>query len=156
MFKLRQYRVNGQLLACIRNYISHRQQSVSVGSAKSLSRPVNAGVPQGSVLGPLFFFVYVNDIIDNLLSISRLVADDTSLACSASNFNDIEGIWNHDLDMLYTWSKQWLVSFNPTNTEAILLSNQNVHTPSLVYDNVNITFVHNHKHLGLILNKHGK
>ena len=82
--------------------------------------------PKARSSGPLFFLVYVNDISDNLLSISRLVADDTSLACSASNVNDIEGILNHDLDMLSTWSKQWLVSFNPTNTEAILFSNQNV------------------------------
>ena len=126
LFKLRQYRVNGQLLACIRNYISHRQQSVSVGSAKSLSRHVNAGVPQGSALGPLFFVVYVNDISVNLLSSSGLFADDTSLAWSASNVNDIEGILNHDLDMVSTWSKQWRVSFNQTKTEAILFSNQNV------------------------------
>jgi len=55
LFKLRQYRVGGQLLACIRDYLSHRQQSVSVGSAKSLSRPVNAGVPQGSVPRTSFF-----------------------------------------------------------------------------------------------------
>ena len=100
--------------------------------------------------------VYENHISDTLLSISRLVADDTSLACSVSNVNDIEGILNHELDMLSTWSKQWLVSFNPTKTEAILFSNQNVQNPSLLYDNVTITFVHNHKHLGLTLNKHGK
>ena len=90
------------------------------------------------------------------MSISRLFADDTSLTCFASNVNDIEGILNHDLDMVSTWSKQWRVSFNQTKTEAILFSNQNVHTPYLLFDNVNITFVHNHKHLGLTLNKHGK
>ena len=144
LFKLRQYGVDGQLLKWVRDYLSHRQQSMSVGSAKSLSRHVNAGVPQGSALGPLFFVVYVNDISVNLLSSSGLFADDTSLAWSASNVNDIEGILNHDLDMLSTWSKQWLVSFNPTKTEAILFSNQNVQNPSLLYDNVNITFVHNH------------
>ena len=54
LFKLRQYGVDGQLLKWVRDYLSHRQQSMSVGSAKSLSRHVNAGVPQGSALGPLF------------------------------------------------------------------------------------------------------
>ena len=83
-------------------------------------RPVTAGVPQDSVLGPLFFLVYVNDIADNLISISRLFADDTSIACSASNINDIEGILNHDLQSVSAWSMQWLVSFNPLKTEAIL------------------------------------
>ena len=48
----------------------------------------SARVPQGSVLGPLFFLVYVNDIIDNLLSITRLFADDTSLAFTSSNLSN--------------------------------------------------------------------
>ena len=56
LFKLRQYGVDGQLLEWVRDYLSHRQQqSVSVGSVKSLSRHVHAGVPKGSVLGPLCF-----------------------------------------------------------------------------------------------------
>ena len=54
LIKLCQYGVDGQLLAWVRDYLSDRQHSVSVGSAKSLSRPVNAGVPQGSLLGRLF------------------------------------------------------------------------------------------------------
>ena len=91
-----------------------------MGSVKSNPRPVTAGVPQDSVLGPLFFLVYVNDIADNLISISRLFADDTSIACSVSNINDIEGILNHDLQSMSAWSMQWLVSFNPLKTEAIL------------------------------------
>ena len=56
----------------------------------------SAGVPQGSVLGPLSFLVYVNDIIDNLLSITRLFADDISLAFTSSNLQDFEGILNQE------------------------------------------------------------
>ena len=70
-----------------------------------------------------------------------------SLSCSASNISDIEGIMNHDLAMLCNRSKQWLVSFNPMTTEAILFSNQNVQNPNLVYENVNISFVENNTHL---------
>lgn len=156
LFKLHQYGVDGNVLAWTKNYLSNRSQSVIVGSSKSIAKPVTAGVPQGSVLGPLFFLVYVNDISDNILSISRLFADDTSLACSASNINDLEGIMNHDLAVIANWSKQWLVSFNPSKTEAILFTNHNVNNPSLVFENVDVTFVENHKHLGLTLNKHGK
>ena len=140
MVSLQVYTCN--LFKWINDYLSQRQHSVIVGSTRSSS-----GDPQCSVLGPLFVLVYVNDISDTLLSSSRLFADDTSLSCSASNISDIEGIMNHDLAMLCNRSKQWLVSFNPMTTEAILFSNQNVQNPNLVYENVNISFVENHTHL---------
>ena len=67
----------------------------------SVSEPkytcTSAGVPQSSVLGPLFFLIYVNDIAENLLITTRLFADDSSLTFSVSNVKDTEGIFNHDL-----------------------------------------------------------
>ena len=75
-----------------------------------------------SVLGPLFFLIYVNDIAENLLSITRLFADDTSLAFSSSDVKDTEGILNHDLRMIVSWAKQWLISSNPNKTVAIPFS----------------------------------
>ena len=79
LFKLRQNGIKGNLLAWISNYLSSRKQSVQINSASSSLLSVNAGVPQGSVLGPLLFLVYVNDIAANLLSLVRLFADDSSL-----------------------------------------------------------------------------
>ena len=112
----------------------------------------SAGVPQGSVLGPLFFLIYVNDIADHLLSITRIFADDTSLAFTASNVADIEGILNHDLRVISDWSNQWLVDFNPNKTEAILFTlKKNVPFPSLYFNDTYVNFVDHHKHLGLTL-----
>ena len=74
-------------------------------SSTSSLLSVNADVPQGSVLGPLLFLVYVNDIADNLLSLVRLFADDSSLFFSATNLRDIEGIINHDLGLISVWAK---------------------------------------------------
>ena len=91
LFKLRQNGIKGKLLAWISNYLSSRKQRVKINSATSSLLSVNAGVPQVSVLGPLIFLVYVNDIAENLLSLVRLFADDSFLFFSATNLKDIEG-----------------------------------------------------------------
>ena len=114
-----------------------------------------SGVPQGSVLGPLFFLVYVNDITENFLSLTRLFADDSSLF-SATNIQDYEGILNHDLAVISAWAKQWLVTFNPSKTEAVQFSlRQNNPTPSLFFENTLIEFVESHKHLGVTFSSNG-
>ena len=105
LFKLRQNGIKGKLLAWISNYLSSRKQRVQINSSTSSLLSVNAGVPQGSVLGPLLFLVYVNDIAENLLSLVRLFADDSSLFFSATNLRDIEGIINHDLVLISAWAK---------------------------------------------------
>ena len=74
--------------------------------------PVYAGVSQGLVLGRLLFLIYVIDIVESLLSLTRLFADDSSLFCAASSTLDLQGIINHDLQILSAWAKQWLISFN--------------------------------------------
>ena len=134
----------------------HRQQAVIVGTAKSKLMNVKAGVPHGSVLDPLLFLIYVNDISENLLSISRLFADDTALACSAASVQDIQGILNHDLLMISYWAKQWLVTFNLQKTVAMIFSSKTIPSPNLVFDNVQVSFVECHKHLGLALSSIGK
>ena len=108
------------------------------------------------MLGPLLFLIYVNDISDSLLSLTRLFADDSSLYYSATSITDIEGIINHDLTLISAWAKKWLVTFNPNKTEAVLFSlKNNNNLPELVFQDTDITFVENHKHLGLTLNKNG-
>lgn len=157
IFKLKQLGVDGDVLKWISNYLNKRQQRVVIKSSMSDFRYTNAGVPQGSVLGPLLFLIYVNDIAESLLSLTRLFADDSSLFCSASNIQDIEGIINHDLQVLAAWAKRWLINFNPAKTEAILFTLKQLdHTPNLIFNNVQIQFVEHHKHLGLTLSKNGQ
>ena len=69
LFKLRQNGIKGTLLLWISNYLTSRKQRVQINSATSSLLSVNAGVPQGSVLGPLLFLIYVNDIAENLFSL---------------------------------------------------------------------------------------
>jgi len=120
---LKQQAVRGSLLNWILNYLGNSEQRVIVGQSYSDVKYVKAGVPEGSVLGPHLFLVYANDITHNLLSITRLFADDTSLASTTSNIEDLQSIINHDLREISKWSKQWLVTFNPDTTEALYFGN---------------------------------
>ena len=79
-------------------------------------------MPQGSVLGPLLFLVYITDIAEHLLSLTKLFADDSSLFYSAAHIDDIAGIINHDMQLLSYLARQWLVTFNPLKTEAVFSS----------------------------------
>ena len=157
LFKLRQNGIKGNLLAWISNYLSSRKQRVQINSSTSSLLSVNAGVPQGSVLGPLLFLVYVNDIADNLLSLVRLFADDSSLFFSAANLRDIEGIINHDLGLISVWAKKWLVDFNPIKTVAMLFTLRPLDfLPILNFNDSIINFVESHKHLGITLTFNGQ
>ena len=157
LFKLRQNGIKGNLLAWICNYLSSRKQRVQINSSTSSLLSVNAGVPQGSVLGPLLFLVYVNDIAENLLSLVRLFADDSSLFFSATNLKDIEGVINHDLALISIWAKKWLVDFNPIKTVAMLFTLRPLDfIPTFSFNNTLINFVENHKHLGLTLSYNGQ
>ena len=68
------------------------------------------------------FLVYINDIAKKNLILTKLFVDDSSLFNAAANIADIAGIIYHDLEMLSNWAKQWLVTFNPLKTEAILFT----------------------------------
>ena len=118
---------------------------------------INAGVPQGSILGPLLFLIYINDIVKDINSIIRLFADDTSLYIIVDSPEEASQIINQDLVRISAWAEKWLVSFNPNKTEYILLSrklNKPVHPPVIMNNQV-ITEVESHKHLGVTFESSG-
>jgi hypothetical protein len=88
----------------------------------SPSQSISAGVPQGSVIGPLLFVIYVNDVKHNILSSIKLFADDTALIKEINNpVNDFREL-NNDLETLNSWSKQWLITFNADKTKYLIFS----------------------------------
>ena len=105
------------------NYLSGRRQFVFVNNELSDSGLVKAGVPQGSVLGPLLYLLYINDITDSLGNLARLFADDTSLSYSGKNFDFMQIEINNDLQILDQWAKTWFIDFNPKKTKALIKSN---------------------------------
>lgn len=121
--KLKSYGLSESLVKWFQDYISNRKQIVFINNSESRIGLLKAGVPQGSVLGPLLFLIYINDISDHLSSLVRLFADDTSLSYSSTNLLQIERKLNSDMNILNTWAETWLVKFNPQKTECVIFSN---------------------------------
>ena len=107
--------------------------------------------PQGSILGPLLFLLYINDIVKNIGSDICLFADDTSLFIIVDNPTTAALCLNLDVGKLSRWAAIWLVTFNPSKNESLLISrkiNTPIHPP-LYMQNVQNQEVSSHKHLGL-------
>ena len=153
--KLRSYGISGDLLKWLKDYLENRKQAVFVNNESSNLGNVRAGVPQGSVLGPLLFLIYINDICDNLSNLARLFADDTSLSYSGTNYQLMESQINDDLNILNEWAKTWLVDFNSKKTKALILSKAVTPTININFNNEVVEIVKNHKHLGITLSCDG-
>ena len=117
LHKLKQFGICGTLLIWLESYLTNRRQRVVIEGNKSEWTYIKAGVPQGSILGPLLFLIYVNDIIVNIESEILLFADDTCLYEPVAESRTSIAKLNHDLERLSSWAKQWLVNFNPTKTK---------------------------------------
>ena len=112
---------------------------------------VTAGVPQGSILGPLFFLIYLNDLTRNLTCSVKLFADDTLLFTVVQDPNATANDLNHDLDQTALWAQEWRMSFIPdAQKQAIELvfSKKNNH-PKLFLNGSPVLIVDQHKHLGM-------
>ena len=118
---------------------------------------INAGVPQGSILGPLLFILFINDIVEEIQAEVRLFADDTSIFLIVDNPVLSTERLNSDLDAVHNWAQNWLVMFNPEQNKAMTISrkvNKPIH-PVLQMNSVPIQEVVNHKHLGITISNNG-
>jgi len=153
LHKLSNIGIGGKLLDFIRDYLSNRQQRVVIQGQSSEAGYIRAGVPQGSVLGPLLFLVYINDLANNVISNVKLFADDTSLYIEvADDPKQSADILNNDLTSLQNWADQWLVSFSAPKTKLMTCSFKKTKHPDIVFNNLVLPETKTHKHLGLTLN----
>ena len=113
IYKLKQNGVKGNLLETLTNFLNDRKQRVVLNGQHSKWANIEAGVPQGSILGPLLFLIYINDLPDNLISNSKLFADDTSLFSVINDKHLSANKLNQDLNRINNWAFQWKMSFNP-------------------------------------------
>ena len=152
LFKLKQLGISGTLLKWLESYLTLRKQRVILDGCRSDVSYVEAGVPQGSILGPLLFLVYVNDLVTDLECDPHLFADDTSLLDIFTNPLTSSLKINRDLERIYKWGRLWRVKFNPIKTIFQIISNRkNVIYPNLIFDGVVIKRSIEHVHLGLTI-----
>ena len=116
--KLHSYGIRSATLRWIQAYLGNRWQKVVVVGEESDSVPVKSGVPQGSVLGPILFLVYINDLPDDIVSQVRLFADYTAIYLTLENKNDSDKR-QRDLDSLQTWEARWDMEFNPSKCQVV-------------------------------------
>ena len=120
--KLELYGITGSALSMIRSYLSDRNKKCQLGDLVSTERRVTCGIPQGSILGPLFFLVYINDLPECLNQATpRLFADDTNLTVAGESIQEIELNMNSDLACINEWLLANKLSLNVTKTEFILI-----------------------------------
>ena len=122
LFKLRSVGISGTLLQWLASYLNNRKQRVVLPGATSRWIFTDAVFPQGSILGPFLFLVYINDIVENINSKIRLFTDDTNLFIIVDNPIDAARKLNSDLEAIHQWATKWLVAFNSYKTESLLLS----------------------------------
>ena len=146
--------INGNIYTLLQNYILNRKQKVVLNGKMSDWAYPNAGVPQGSVLEPLLFLIYINDINLDLDIPIYMFADDITLRCQLKNLQDLEQILNRNLKNLRKWSKIWRVEFSTVKTKCLMFSNIKIdQMPTIKLGDEILEFVENHKLLGIIRNK---
>ena len=122
--KVEAYGIQGNLLNWIRNFLSSRKQRVVLGSKYSNWQDVTSGIPQGSVLGPILFTIFINDMPEVVESYMKLFADDAKIFKAIESLQDINIIQN-DLNKLLNWSKLWQLPLNLSKCKGIHFGKKN-------------------------------
>ena len=125
LHKFKSYGISGQIFGLISSFLSNRQLCVVLDGKSSQVYPVNAGVPQGSILGPTLFLLYINDLSDDVICNIAIYADDTTLY---PKYDQASDLWQRlelaselesDLRDTVDWGRKWLVDFNAGKTQLV-------------------------------------
>ena len=146
--KLYGYGIGGKLLKWIAAFLEGRRQRVIVNGSKSSWTRVTSGIPQGSVLGPLLFVCYVNDMPENITSTVYMFADDTKLYRNIKTHIDRE-VLQSDLSRLEDWSRKWQLRFNADKCKVLHIGRDNEHYEYYMDRDTKIGVTTNERDLGV-------
>ena len=156
--KLKQNGIGGPLLKILTDFLKSRKQRVVLNGQHSSWSDVLAGVPQGSILGPLLFLIFINDLSDGLQCNPKPFADDNSLFATVHEISKATNDLNNDLTKITKWFFQWKMSFNPDiskQAHEVIFSRKRYvssHSP-LTFNNIPAAQMNSQKHLGMQLDK---
>ena len=120
--KLNRYGITGQALQILESYLRSRPQFVSIDNVNSKKSIVSLGVPQGSILGPLLFLIYINDLPKVTKFFIKLYADDTFLCLQNENLKILEEEVNFEIDKVFDWLNANHLSLNIGKSKFMLIS----------------------------------
>ena len=148
LVKLENFGIKGGTLEIIHDFLTGRRMRVGVGDSFSKFIDILSGVPQGSVLGPILFLIFINDLPEFIKSLILMFADDLKLIANASRFDIVDA----DLKALERWQEKWQLRFNPVKCKVLhICGNDN---PFNIYslDGIELETIESEKDLGLIVN----
>ena len=159
IFKLTQNGIRENLLELLADFLEDRKLKVVLNGQVSNWSDVTTEVTQASIIGPLLFLIYINDLATSLSSNAKLFADDTSLFSVTHDINTSANELNNDFAKINNWAFQWKLNFNldPIRQakEAIFSRKlKKISHPPLFFSNIQVLESSSQKHLGIILDKH--
>ena len=158
IFKLKAYGVEGELLLLIKNYLENQNQRTVLNDQTSEWRKIMYGIPQGSVLGPLLFLIYINDLLDGINSLCKVFPEDTILFSKVYDMYKSAREVSDDLWKISYWAYQCKMKFNPDSnkqTNEVIFSRKtgsnNLLYPPIKFNNNEISKCPHQKHLRIVL-----
>ena len=118
--KLKSYGITGQIYEWVKSFLSGRTQKVKINSHFSSKTEVTSGIPQGSILGPILFTIFINDLPDGIISTCKIFADDTKIYNSSKNSKKIQ----EDILHLQKWSNKWNLYFNISKCKVMYIGSK--------------------------------
>ncbi|GFT55590.1 probable RNA-directed DNA polymerase from transposon X-element [Trichonephila clavipes] len=152
LYKLIKYKIPPPLILLLKSYINDRSFTVKINRTYSLTKSAKAGIAQGSILGPVLFNLYVNDIIKSTNTMICMYADDTAILSRHYDPDTFTKNINTHLAHLVKWFSVWKIALNTSKTEAVSFS-QKRPPPEITLQNQRIPWSQHTKYLGVIIDK---